>query len=94
MDPSVKVAGVNGWIQSLRAPFVAGAEASVVSPSGAELEEIHQLMGKAQQWEESFKTWGKMAQGSEDRRGWEGLESENGGGDTGKGVGGMVVSIA
>ena len=26
--------------------------------------------------------------------GWEGLEGEDGGGDTGKGVGGMVVSIA
>ena len=61
---------VNGCLQGLRAPSVAGAEPSVVSPSGAALEVMHQLMGKAQQWEESSETWGKMEQGGrEGRRG-------------------------
>ena len=49
MAPSVEVAEVNEGLQSLRAPSVAGAEPSVVSPSGAELEVMHQLIGKAQQ---------------------------------------------
>ena len=35
-------------LQSLRAPAVAVAEARVFSPSGAELEVMHQSMGKAQ----------------------------------------------
>ena len=63
MAPSVGVAEVNGCLLGLRAPSVAGAEPSVVSPSGAELELRHQLMGKAHQWEESWETWGNMAQG-------------------------------
>ena len=49
MAPSVEVAEVNEGLQSLRALSVAGAEPSVVSPSGAELEVMHQLIGKAQQ---------------------------------------------
>ena len=47
-------------------------------------------MGKVHQWEESWEIW-------EDGtgEGWqEGVEGEEGGGDTGKGVGFMVVSIA
>ena len=51
MAHSIEVAGVNGCLQVLRAPSVAGAEPSTVSPSGAELEVMNQLMGKAQQWE-------------------------------------------
>ena len=90
MTPSVGVAGVNGCLQSLRAPSVAGAEPSVVSPSGAEQEVIHQLMGKAPQWEESWETWGRWHRGG--RR--EGVEGLGGGGETAKGMGGMVVSIA
>ena len=47
-------------------------------------------MGKAQQREES---WDTGEDGTAD--GWrEGVKGEDGGGDTGKGVGGMVVSIA
>ena len=49
MAPSVGVNGVNGCLQGLRAPSVAGAEPSVLSPSDAELEVMHQLMG-TQQW--------------------------------------------
>ena len=91
MDPSVGWgAGVNGCLQSLKAPFVAGAEPSVVSTSGAKMEVMHQLMGKTQQWEESCETCGKLAQ----EGGQEGEECEDGGGDSGKGIGGMVVSIA
>ena len=82
MTPSVEVAGVNECLQVLRAPSVAGAEPSVVSPSGAELEVMHQLMGKPSN--------GRRA----GRCGEEGVEGEDGCGDTGKGVGGMVVSIA
>ena len=63
MTPSVGVAGVNGCLQGLRAPTVAGAEPSVVSPSGAELDMMHQLMGKAQQWEEIWETWGRWHRG-------------------------------
>ena len=58
MGPSVEVAGVRGGF-SLRTPSVAEAEPSVVSPSGAELEVMHQLMGKAQQWEEIWEMWGR-----------------------------------
>ena len=36
-------------LQGLRAPSVAGTELSAVSPSGAELDVIHQLIGKAQE---------------------------------------------
>ena len=42
MAPSVVVAEVNKCLQSLRAPSAAVAEASVVSPSGAQLEMMHQ----------------------------------------------------
>ena len=55
MAPSVEVAGVKGCLQFLRAPSVAGAEPSVVSPSGAELVVMHQLMGEAQQGEEFWE---------------------------------------
>ena len=51
--PSVEVSECH---QSLRAPSVAGAEPSVVSSSGAELEVMHQSMGKAQQWEDIWET--------------------------------------
>ena len=86
MGPSVEVAGVNGCLQGLRSPSVAGAEPRVVSHSGAELEVLHQLMGKEQQWE----ICGRWNRGGRQ----EGVDGEDGGGDTGKGVGGMVVSIA
>ena len=46
--------------------------------------------GKAQQWEEIWETW----EDGTGEGGWEGEEGEDGVGDTGKGVGGMVVSIA
>ena len=90
MAPSVGVTGVNRCLQGLSAPSVAGAEPSVVSPSDAELELMHQLMWKAQQWDE---IWDIGESGIGDGR-WEGVEGEDGGGDTDKGVGGMVVSIA
>ena len=51
MDPSVEMVEVNECLQFLSAPSVAGAEPSVVSLSAAELEVMHQLMGKAQQCE-------------------------------------------
>ena len=54
MAPSVAVAEENECLQSLRAPSVAVAEARVLSPSGAELEVMHQSKGKAQQCEESW----------------------------------------
>ena len=63
MDPSFGVSGVNGCLQGLRAPSVAGAEPSVAYCSGAELEVMHQLMGKAQQWEEIWETWGRWHRG-------------------------------
>ena len=50
---------VNGCLQVLRAPSVAGADVSVVSCSGAELKVMLQLMGKAQQWEEIWEMWGR-----------------------------------
>ena len=55
--------GVNGCLRGLRAPSAAQAEPSVVSPSGAELEVMHQLMGKAQPWEEIWETWGRWHRG-------------------------------
>ena len=88
MATSVGVAGVNGCLQGFRAPSVARAEPSVVSPPGAELGEAP-IDRKAQQWEETWETW-------EDGTGegvWEGVEGGDGGGETGKGIGGMVVSI-
>ena len=54
----------------LRAPSVAGAEPSVVSPSGAEPEVMHQLMGKAQQREESWEKWWKIVQWMEGEKEW------------------------
>ena len=81
----------NGCLQGLRAPSVAGAEPSVVSPSGAELEVMHQLIGKAQ----NGRRAGRHGEDGTGEGFWEGLEGEDGGGDTGTGVaGGMVVSIA
>ena len=65
MVPLVEVAEVNECLQSSRDPSVAGADPSVVSPSGAELEGMHQSMGKAQQWKKIWETWGKMVQGRE-----------------------------
>ena len=53
MALSVVVTEVNECLQSLIAPSVAVAEASVVSHSIAELEELHQLIWKAQEWKES-----------------------------------------
>ena len=47
MAPSVVVAEGNECLQSSMAPSVTVADASVVSPSGAELEVMHQSMGKA-----------------------------------------------
>ena len=44
--PSVKVDEVNECLQSLRAPSVAEAEPILVSPSGAELEVMHQSSGR------------------------------------------------
>ena len=46
MAPSVAVAEVNECLQSLRASSVAVPEVNVVSPSGAELEVMHQSMGR------------------------------------------------
>ena len=43
MATAVEVAGVNGCLQVLRAASFAGVEPSVVSPSGAELEVMHQF---------------------------------------------------
>ena len=69
MSPSVAVAEVNEWLQSLRAPSIAVAEARAFSPSGAELEVMHQSMGKAQQWEDAGDV-GKMVQGRECGKAW------------------------
>ena len=46
MAPSGMVAEENGCVLSLRAPSVAVAEASVFSPSGAELEVMQQSKGR------------------------------------------------
>ena len=59
MAPLVVVAEENECLQSLMAPSVAVTEARVFSPSGAELEVMHQSKGKAQQWEESWEKWGR-----------------------------------
>ena len=47
-------------------------------------------MGKAQQWEKSWEMWGIW----HIEGGRECVEGEDGGGETGKGTGGMVASIA
>ena len=86
MAPSVEVARVNECLQVLRAPSVAGAEPCVDSPSGAELEAMHQLMGKAQEM------GGELGDMGEDGTGegwWEGVEGEDGDGDTSMGIGGI-----
>ena len=82
MFPSDPVAAENGCFQSLRAPSVAVAEASVFSDSSAELEVMHQFKGKGQEWKESWETWGRWYREGE----WEGMEGKDRGGDTGTGV--------
>ena len=50
---------MNECLQSLRAPSVDGAEPSVVSPSGDELDVMQHMVQKAQQLEEIGETWGR-----------------------------------
>ena len=88
--PSVDVADENECLQSLRAPSVAVAEARVFSPSGAELEVMHQSKGRYS----NGRRDGKHGEEGTGEGWWEGMEGKDGGGDTGKGVGGMVVFIA
>ena len=49
-------------VETLGAPSVAGAEASVFSPSGAELGVMHLVKMKAQQLEERGVPWEKREQ--------------------------------
>ena len=79
MTPLVGMAGVNMHLQGLRAPSVAGAE----PPSSAPIDGEGPAMG------------GELGDMGRWHRGWreEALEGEDGGGETGKGIGCMVVSI-
>ena len=57
MAPSVEVARVNGCLQVLRAPSVSGAEPSVVSPSGPELENGRRAGRRGVPRREDGKEW-------------------------------------